>query len=124
MKPQTPTTYDEITRRTVPNPDGSFRPSPEQVAASSYGGDVDTESPRLMSPDEQALYARVCGVLLAANDTHLGDVHVEVDGTRVILRGAVGDAARLARAEELVKAIDGVNGVVNQLSPVAKPTAH
>jgi len=30
-------TYDEITRTTVPDPDGSWRPSPEQVKQAHEG---------------------------------------------------------------------------------------
>lgn len=47
-----PKTYDEIVRKTVPEPDSSFRPSPEQVRQAYEGF-------RALDADEQALKDRV-----------------------------------------------------------------
>ena len=94
-------TYDEITRKTVPEPDSSWRPSPEQVKQAREGF-------RAMDPDEQALHARVKAAVGAGVD-------VEVDGDRVTLRGQVADAEALRRIPELARGIDGVGQVDDQL---------
>jgi len=116
--PEPPKTYDEIVRHTVPNPDGSFRPDAAQVAASPLGGDPDTQVSRPMLPDEQQLFERVKAAL--ARETDFAGVHVQVEDRQVILRGAVGDPAALARAESVAGAVEGVQSVTNHLSPRAR----
>ena len=98
-----PKTYDEIVRKTVPEPDSSFRPSPEQVKQAYEGF-------RALDADEQALQQRVQAAIAGR-----GDITVEVDHERVILRGRVRDAADLRRIPELVRGIDGVGSVDDQL---------
>jgi osmotically-inducible protein OsmY len=98
-----PKTYDEITRKTVPNPDSSFRPSPEQVKQAYEGF-------RALDTDEQALQQRVQAAIAGR-----GDVTVEVERDRVILRGRVRDAADLRRLPELVRGLEGVGSVDDQL---------
>ena len=94
-------TYDEITRKTVPNPDTSFRPSPEQVKQAHEGF-------RALDSDEQALLARVRGALGGAA------VEVEITHGDVTLRGTV-DAATANRLPDLVRGLDGVDSVIDQL---------
>jgi osmotically-inducible protein OsmY len=79
MKPQPPKSYDEITRRTVVEPDGSFR--------------VDIGTPPEL-PSDQVLRASVADALLADGFTEVG---IEVEHGRVTLRGWVrdGDTAAL-----------------------------
>ena len=98
-----PKSYDEITRKTVPDPDGSWRPSPEQVKQAYEGF-------RALDADEQALQARVQAALAGK-----GEVTVEIDRDRVILRGRVRDPKDLTRIPELVRGIDGVGSVDDQL---------
>jgi hypothetical protein len=98
-----PKTYDEIVRKTVPEPDSSFRPSPEQVRQAYEGF-------RALDPDEQALQARV----QAALNGHPG-VTVEVDHDCVIMRGEVRSPDELRRVSDLVRAVDGVGAVDDQL---------
>jgi hypothetical protein len=96
-----PKSYDEITRKTVPEPDSSWRPSPEQVKQAREGF-------RAMDPDEQQLQARVRVAVGPGVD-------VEVDGDRVTLRGQVADAEALRRIPELARGVDGVAQIDDQL---------
>lgn len=98
-----PKTYDEIVRKTVPEPDSSFRPSPEQVRQAYEGY-------RALDPDEQALQERVQTALGA----HPG-VEVEVQRDRVILRGKVSGPDELRQVPELVRGVEGVGEVDDQL---------
>jgi osmotically-inducible protein OsmY len=95
-------TYDEIVRTTVPEPDGSWRPSPEQVKQAHEGF-------RATDADEQQLEARVHAALSGVQG-----VTVEVSRDRVTLRGTV-SAADLARVADLVRGVDGVAAVDDQL---------
>ena len=94
-------TYDDITRKTVPDPDGSMRPSPEQVKAAYEGF-------RAMDADEQALAARV----RAALSGH--DVQIEVERDQVTVSGTV-DAAAARAIPDKVRGVDGVGSVVDRL---------
>jgi osmotically-inducible protein OsmY len=103
--PDKPLTYDEITRRTVPEPDSSFRPTREQEEAAYRGF-------RATTPDEDRLAAKV-RTALASHD--LADVSLEITGVRVALRGKVRDVALIDRLGAAVAAVDGVEGVDNFL---------
>jgi hypothetical protein len=102
-----PTSYDEITRRTVVEPDGSFRPTPEQVRQSREGV-------RAMDADENQLAERIRHVL-AAGGAAFAHVGFEVDRNQVTIRGDVPDAASLARISELISDLDGVDELIDQL---------
>ena len=93
-------TYDEIVRTTVPEPDGSWRPSPEQVKQAHEGF-------RALDADEQQLDARVRAAL-----GDLQGVTIEVTRDRVMVRGAVADPTRVA---EVVRGVEGVAAVDDQL---------
>jgi osmotically-inducible protein OsmY len=110
--PKSPPTYDEILRRTVIEPDSSFRPTPEQMA----------QGPgfRAMDRDEQQLLDRVRGVL-ASSGVEVAHVEVEVERDRVTLRGKVSDQIAMTRVPELVRGVDGVHEVIDRL--VIIPTA-
>ncbi len=99
--------YEDITRATVPNPDSSWRPSvaEERRAFEGY---------RAMDPAEQVLFDAVHDALLAQGiDTTT--LHVEVDRDRVILRGQVIDHETMMRIPGIVKDVDGVHAVIDQL---------
>ena len=98
-----PKSYDEITRKTVPDPIGSWRPSPEQVKQAQEGF-------RALDADEQALQARVQAALAGH-----GDITVEIERDRVTLRGHVRDPQDLTRIPDLVRGIEGVGSVDDQL---------
>ena len=93
-------TYDEIVRTTVPEPDGSWRPSPEQVKQAHEGF-------RALDADEQQLEARVRAALGGVDG-----VTIEVTRDRVLVRGAVADPGHVA---DLVRGVDGVATVDDQL---------
>jgi len=93
--------YDDIVRKTVPEPDSSWRPSADQVKQAYEGF-------RALDADEQALHARVQSAVAGTGAT------VEVERDRVILRGKVSQQD-LTRLPELVRGIDGVGSVDDQL---------
>lgn len=107
MPTRPPRTYDEIVRRTVPEPDSSFRPSPEQVRDAFEGF-------RALDADEQALFDRIDSALVESGHD-LQDVTVEVERDRVTLRGSVRDHIALARVLDLVRGVPGVGEVVDRL---------
>ena len=89
MKPHAPESYDEITRRTVLEPDGSVRPLlPHRRAA-----DADA---RLREAVGDALIA--CGFT---------DIGVEVEDGRVILRGWVHQPDHRRLAARIVARVAG-----------------
>jgi len=102
-----PTTYDEITRRTVPEPDSSFRPTPEQVRQAREGF-------RALDRDEQQLLDRVRAAL-AASGVEIDHLDIEVERERVTVRGQVRDQATLARVSELVREAAGDGEVVDHV---------
>ena len=108
--PRTPHSYDEIVRRTVPEPDSSFRPDERQIAEA----DAEFREQRLsaqMTDQERALYGRVANVVFTTGD----EVGFEVERGMVILHGSVRDPHSLQVIEDRVRAIDGVEDVVNRL---------
>lgn len=107
MPNRTPRTYDEIVRRTVPDPDSSWRPTPEQERRAREGF-------RAMTAEEQELCNRVHDELLA-DGIDTTTLHIEIDRDRVILRGQVRDQHALRRVPELVGGLEGVGSVVDQL---------
>lgn len=95
-------TYDEITRRTVPDPDSSFRPTKDQEQQAREGF-------RMLDEDEHALHDRVMAALAGTS------ADIEIDRNRVTLRGQVADGAELTRIEDRVRAVEGVGEVKNEL---------
>lgn len=98
---QPPRTYDEIVRSTVPEPDSSFRPTPEQVKQAHEGF-------RALDTDEQTLHDRVHAAVGAG-------VTIEIDRTRVILRGHVASSQLYQSIEDRARAVEGVGAVQNDL---------
>lgn len=87
MKPRVPQTYDEITRRTVLEPDGSRRADPHAPTPTA---------------DDQRLRATIADALSARGLTEVG---VEVDDGRVILRGWIRDGALVASVVSAVTSV-------------------
>lgn len=100
-----PRTYDEITRRTVPELDSSFRPSREQERA-AY------KRARILSADEHVLHTSVASALASAG-LDVSAITIEIDGTSVTLRGRVGDADVLRRLEDCVRSVEAVGDIVD-----------
>jgi hypothetical protein len=107
MPNRPPPSYDEIVRRTVPDPDSSWRPSSEQEREAKQGF-------RALDPSEHAVLDRVRDAIRGSgfDDDQIG---VEVDGDRVILRGSVRDALALRKIPEIVRQLAGVDDVVDHL---------
>ncbi len=102
---RTPRTYDEITRNTVPEPDSSFRPTSDQERAAFEGE-------RILSSDEQALHTRVADAL-GSSGLDVSTLAIEIDGSRVTLRGRVSDVHLLPQLEAAVRTVDDVGDIVD-----------
>lgn len=100
-------TYDEITRRTVPEPDSSFRPTKEQERQAFEGY-------RAMDDDESALHARVMDALRDSG-MNWQNITIEVDRDRVSVRGSVDDDQDLQRIPDLIRSVEGVSAVDDRL---------
>jgi len=107
MPNRPPPSYDDIVRRTVPDPDSSWRPSSEQEREAQEGF-------RALDPAEHALFDRVREAI-AGSGFDADQIGVEVDGDRVILRGTVRDALALRKIPEIVRQLAGVDNVVDHL---------
>lgn len=113
---RTATSYDDILRATVPNPDSSFRPSREEEEMSRHRFGAPTEHrPHIASREELDLLRRVRVALAADNTIELSDVEVDVDGSQIILLGTVPGPATRVRIEDIVASVHGVELVDNQL---------
>lgn len=107
MPHRTPRTYDEIVRKTVPEPDSSFRPTPEQVRQAHEGF-------RALDAQEKALADRI-DEALGESCFDCSDVSVEVERDVVTLRGSVRDAASLTHIHDIVSKVDGVGRLIDRL---------
>lgn len=108
MPGHTPKTYDEITRKTVPDPEGSWRPDPSTVKAANEGGY------QALDKDEQDLHDRVRDALIA-HGIDTSRIAIEVLRDRVTLRGTVTKGQRLDQIEMAVCAVSGVGELVDWL---------
>ncbi|MFT3695608.1 MAG: hypothetical protein QM831_20900 [Kofleriaceae bacterium] len=91
-------TYDDITRKTVPEADGGFRPTKEQVQQAKEGF-------RALDGDEQALTERARTAVAAIAP----GVAVEVTRDTITVRGKVADAATMQRVIDAVSALGTVD---------------
>lgn len=105
--PQPPKTYDDIVRKTVPEPDSSWRPSDEQVRQAREGF-------RALDTAEQELHDRVSAALAQAGLSKV-EVEIEVDRERVTLRGVAADDGELRKIEAVVAGVSGVGEVHDQV---------
>ncbi len=69
---------------------------------------------QVLDADERHLSALIRSAL-AASGVDVDHVEVEVDRDQVTIRGEVRDRAALARISEVIRAIDGVDELVDQL---------
>jgi hypothetical protein len=113
---KTASSYDEITRRTVPNPDSSMRPSrEEELLARHRFGEPTEHRPRPLTSAERALLERVHRALIADPRIDLRDVDVVIDGRCVVLTGDVPGDATSIQIAHIVSSLEGVDSVDNQL---------
>ena len=99
--------YDDISRATVREPDGSWRPTKEQEKQAFEGF-------RALGPDEQRLSDRVHAALKAAG-LDASKLSIEIDHDRVTLRGQVLDHEAMMRIPAIVGQVEGVSAVLDQL---------
>ena len=99
--------YEDIVRKTVVDPDSSARPTTDQERAAHEGF-------RAMDDDERKLQERVQQALTAAGD-ELSGVSVEVTRNLVTLRGKVTTAGALRTLESTVARVAGVDTVHDQV---------
>ena len=105
-----PQSYDEIVRRTVPDPDSSQRPTARQEQLAREGF-------RAMDAHEQALCERVVDALedaLRSSNESWG-FEIEIDRETVTLRGSVRTPAAITLIEDTVRDVAGVVHVDNRL---------
>src|SRR6478672_7345904 len=108
MANRAPRSHDEIVRRTVPNPDSSWRPTSEEERRSLEGW----AAPRV---NEQVLHDDIHDVLILAGiDATM--LRIDVDRSRVIMHGEVRDRAMADRIIGLVEKVPGVTSVIDQLT--------
>lgn len=105
--------YDEIVRRTVPEPDGSWRPSPSQERAARAGE-------HHLDELERALQARVSEALLEAPLDAIEALDVEIHGDHVILHGRVRALRLITDLERRIRMVEGVAAIENRLVVTAR----
>jgi osmotically-inducible protein OsmY len=100
--------YDEIVRRTVPEPDSSWRSTPAQDRDTRLGI-------RAQDDQERDLEARVAAALHGIAGLANVDIRVEVEHGRVVLLGTVPDPRVFRVVDDAVAAVEGVETIHNQL---------
>jgi osmotically-inducible protein OsmY len=114
---RTAASYDDILRATVPDPDGSFRPTRDEEELSRHRFGAPTEHrPHALRADERELLRRVCAALAADPTLDLSGVEVDVDGHQIVLLGTVPGPATRVRVEDVAANLHGVELVDNQLA--------
>jgi hypothetical protein len=113
---KTASSYDEILRRTVPNPDTSMRPSrEEELLARHRFGEPTEHRPRPLTPSESVTLERVQRALILDPSVDLRHVSVNIDFRCAVLVGDVPGEATSVRIEEIAGSVEGVDTVDNQL---------
>lgn len=108
MPGTTPKSYDEITRKTVPDPEGSWRPTEGQETSAKEAGY------QALDASEQDLHDRVRDALIAQGiDT--SRIAIEVLRERITLRGSVTQGTKLDAVEKAVHGVAGVSDLDNSL---------
>jgi osmotically-inducible protein OsmY len=115
-----PSSYDEIVRRTVPEPDGGKQPSKdEQDLARHRAGLAADHIPHPLSQAESATLSAAQHALAADPAIDMSRVRVGIDGRELILKGQVPGPSTKARIEDIAMKVDGVDRVDNQLAVLA-----
>jgi len=115
-----PSSYDEIVRRTVPEPDGGQQPSKdEQELARHRAGLAADHVPHGLSKEESAALVAAQRLLDADPQIDMSRVRLGIDGRELILKGQVPGPATKARIEDIVMKLDGIDRIDNQLAVLA-----
>jgi osmotically-inducible protein OsmY len=109
--------YDEIVRRTVPQPDSSFRSTIDEEHLSRHrAGKAADHVPHEPTAGERATLAKVRAALEADHAIDLTNVRLAMDGRELVIRGIVPGPATSARIEDVAGHVDGVDRIDNQLA--------
>ncbi|HEX4452776.1 MAG TPA: BON domain-containing protein [Kofleriaceae bacterium] len=109
--------YDEIVRRTVPQPDSSFRSTIDEEHLSRHrAGKSADHVPHEPTADERATLAKVTAALEADGSIDLSNVTLIMDGRELVIKGNVPGPATSARIEDVAGRVDGVDRMDNQLA--------
>ena len=100
-----PSSYDDIVRKTVVDPDSSARPTRAQEQAAREGF-------RALDAEEQQIHDRVQQAL-ATLGSDASRVTAEVSRDLVTLRGPVSDVRMLRKIEDMVASVAGVETIHN-----------
>ena len=109
--------YDEIVRRTVPEPNSGFRPSIEEEHLSRHrAGKAADHVPHAPTDEERETLARVVAILEADRAIDLSEVRLSMDGRELVIKGRVPGPATSARIEDVAGSVRGVDRIDNQLA--------
>jgi osmotically-inducible protein OsmY len=109
--------YDEIVRRTVPDPDSGFRADVDEQHLSRHRAGKDADhAPHAPTADEQATLALVLAALAADPAIDLSNVTLSMDHRELVIQGNVPGPSTSARIEDVAGKIRGVERIDNQLA--------
>ncbi|HEY3805227.1 MAG TPA: BON domain-containing protein [Kofleriaceae bacterium] len=109
--------YDEIVRRTVPEPNSGFRASIEEEHLSRHrAGKAADHVPHAETDEERATLARVVAMLENDPAIDLSEVRLSMDGRELVIKGRVPGPATSARIEDVAARDHGVDRIDNQLA--------
>jgi hypothetical protein len=109
--------YDEIVRRTVPQPDSSFRSTIDEEHLSRHRAGKQADHVAHEPTDqERTTLAKVRDTLEADRAIDLTNVKLSMDGRELVIKGNVPGPATSARIEDVAGRIDGVDRIDNQLA--------
>jgi osmotically-inducible protein OsmY len=109
--------YDEIVRRTVPQPDSSFRSTIDEEHVSRHrAGKAADHVAHEPTADERATLVKVRATLEADRSIDLSNVTLLMDGRELVIKGNVPGPATSARIEDVAGHVDGVDRIDNQLA--------
>ncbi len=109
--------YGDIVRRTVPEPDSGFRaPVDEEHLSRHRAGKSADHVPHAPTATEQETLARVEAALAADPALDLSDVTLSMDGRELVIKGRVPGPSTSARIEDIAGNVRGVDRIDNQLA--------
>ena len=103
---RTPRSYDEIVRRTVPNPDSSWRPSREQETYAQQ---------HTVTPEVQEICDDIHDALITAG-IDASTLRCMVDAEHTVIRGWAPDRKSADRIIAIVEGVPGVKSVIDQIT--------
>jgi hypothetical protein len=109
--------YGDIVRRTVPEPDSGFRaPIDEEHLSRHRAGKSADHVPHPETEIERETLGRVQAALAADPALDLSDVTLSMDGRELVIKGRVPGPSTSARIEDIAGNVRGVDRIDNQLA--------